>query len=197
MTPTTSQPVTYGHDASLARFSVVRYQAMIETGILTPDDHVELLENWVVLKMPKSPIHDGTLDLVGGALRQRLLPGWLLRVQSAIALDDSQPEPDFSLVRGGTRDYLGLHPGPADIALLIEVAHSSIQRDQRDKARLYARAGIAVYWIINLDARRVEVHEQPSGPTAAPGYGQVRNYHVGDELPLPVGGTVPVAELLP
>jgi hypothetical protein len=59
MTPTTI-PVTYGDAASLARFSLARYQKMIETGILTSEDKVELLENYVVLKMPRNPPHDGT-----------------------------------------------------------------------------------------------------------------------------------------
>jgi Uma2 family endonuclease len=197
MTPTMTLAATYMADASIQRFSVRRYQAMIDSGILTPEDHVELLENLVVLKLPKSPMHDGTIDLAGAALRPRLLPGWILRIQQAIALVDSQPEPDFAVVRGDVRAYLGRHPGPDDIALLIEVAHSSILRDQRDKARIYARAGIAVYWIINLADNVIEVYEQPSGPTASPGYGSARRYRAGDDVPLPFGGSIPAAELLP
>ncbi len=197
MTPTTGQPVTYGHDASIARFSVKRYQAMIETGILTPDDHVELLENWVVLKMPRSPEHDSTIQQMMRPLIRVIPAGFDLRIQSAIALDDSQPEPDHAVVRGRAADYRTRHPRPGDIALLIEVAHSSILRDQRDKARLYARAGIAVYWIVNLPDCRIEVHEQPSGPTAAPAYASVRYFVPGDDVPLPFGGTLPAAELLP
>ena len=59
----TAQPVTYGDSASLAKFSVSRYQRMIESGILTVDDKVELLENYVVLKMPRNPPHDGTIQI--------------------------------------------------------------------------------------------------------------------------------------
>jgi hypothetical protein len=77
----TAQPVTYGHDASIARFSVARYQRMIETGTLTPEDKVELLENYVVLEMPRNPRHDGTIDLVQAALTRRIPAGWLVRVQ--------------------------------------------------------------------------------------------------------------------
>lgn len=62
MTPTTAQPVTYGLDASIARFYVARYQKMIETGIFTTEDKVELLENYVVLKMPRNPSHDRTIQ---------------------------------------------------------------------------------------------------------------------------------------
>src|SRR3954471_23743553 len=106
MTPTAATPVTYGLDASMARFSVQRYQRMIEVGILTAEDKVELLENYVVLKMPRNPPHDGTIDLVKAALPGRMPPGWMLRIQQTIVLADSQPEPDFALVRGTPRSYL-------------------------------------------------------------------------------------------
>src|SRR5213075_1168122 len=97
---TTATPVTYGHDASIARFSVTRYQRMVEAGILTADDKVELLENYVVLKMPRNPPHDSTIQQTMEKLFPRRPAGWGLRVQSAIVLSDSQPEPDIAFVRG-------------------------------------------------------------------------------------------------
>src|SRR4029077_18524794 len=100
---TMAQPVTYGQDAAMARFSVARYQRMIEAGILTAEDKVELLENYVVLKMPKNPPHTGTTNPVKAALPPSLPAGWFLRVQQAVALSDSQPEPDFAIVRGNAR----------------------------------------------------------------------------------------------
>jgi Uma2 family endonuclease len=200
MTPTAT-PVTYGHDASLARWSVARYQKMIETGILTSEDKVELLENYVVLKMPRNPPHDGTMDLVKAAASEYIPAGWLLRSQQTVVLPDSQPEPDFSIVRGTPRTYLGRHPGPADVGLIIEVADSSLLRDQRDKTRIYARGGIVCYWIVNLVDRRIEVYCQPSGPTAVPAYGSFQVYQPGDVIPFVLdgsaAGTVAVADLLP
>src|SRR6266699_2669605 len=139
MTPTTAQPITYGHDAALARFSVARYQRMIEAGILTPEDKVELLENYVVLKMPRNPRHDSTIQRMLEKLFPRRPAGWSLRVQSAVTLPDSQPEPDFAFVRGSAADYETRHPGPGDVGLVIEVADSSLLRDQQDKTRIYAR----------------------------------------------------------
>src|SRR6266566_9743284 len=109
MTPTVT-PVTYGRDASIARFSVARYQKMIEAGILTADDKVELLENYVVLKMPRNPPHDSTIQRMLEKLFSRRPAGWGLRVQSAITLSDSQPEPDFAFVRGSAADYEHRHP---------------------------------------------------------------------------------------
>jgi Uma2 family endonuclease len=200
MTPTAT-PVTYGRDAAIARFSVARYQRMIEVGILTPEDRVELLENYVVLKMPRNPPHDSTLQRMLRPLLRSLPPAWDLRIQSAVALPDSQPEPDFALVRGSSADYENRHPGPADVGVVIEVADASLLRDQRDKTRIYARAGILCYWIVNLVDRRIEVYSQPSGPAAVPAYGAFQTYQPGDALPLVLAGTavgtVPANELLP
>jgi Uma2 family endonuclease len=196
-----SQSVTYGHDASIARFSVARYQRMIETGILTPDDKVELLENYLVLKMPRNPPHDGTIDLLKAALPGRVPAGWLLRFQQTLVLSDSQPEPDFAIVRGAPRTYLARHPGAADTGLVIEVADSSLLRDRADKTRIYARDGIACYWIVNLVDQQIEVYTQPSGATPMATYGALQTYHLGAAVPLVLDGntvgTIPVADLLP
>lgn len=200
MTPTAT-PVTYGLDASIACFSVARYQRMIESGILTSEDKVELLESYLVLKMPHNPPHDGTLDLVKAAIPARIPSGWLYRIQQTIVLSDSQPEPDFALVRGTPRTYLTRHPGPADVGLILEVADSSPLRDQRDKTRIYARAAISIYWIVNLVDRRIEVYTQPTGPTVVPTYAASQLYHSGDTVPLVLdgstAGTVSVDDLLP
>jgi len=193
--------MTYGHDDSAARFSIARYQRMIEVGILTPDDAVELLENYVVLKMPRNPPHDSALQRMLRPLMRPLPAAWDIRVLSAIALTDSQPEPDFALVRGSAADYECRYPRAADVGLVIEVADSSLPCDQRDKTRIYARAGIPCYWIVNLVDQRIEVYSRPSGPTTVPTYQSLQIYQPGDDLPIvlddvPVG-TVPAAELLP
>jgi Uma2 family endonuclease len=195
-----TQP-TFLNAASIPRFTVARYQRMIENGDLTPDDKVELLENYVVLKVAKNPPHDGTIDLVKAALGAALPPGWMLRVQQAIELSDSQPEPDVGVVRGNPRSFLTRHPTPADVGLVVEVADSSLLRDQRDKTRIYARAAVACYWIVNLVDGRVEVYTNPSGPTATPSYAAAVAYSAGDAVPLVLDGVqvaaVPVADLLP
>ena len=201
MSTGTVQPVTYGLDASFPRFSVARYQRMIEAGILTTEDRVELLENYVVLKMPGNPPHDGTIQAISKRVGRRLPAGWDYRVQSSIVLSDSQPEPDIAVVRGNEVAYLSRHPTAADTGFVIEVADSSLLRDQRDKTRIYARAGIPVYWIINLVDRRVEVYTQPTGPVAVPAYGAFQTFQPGDSVPLVLDGTtagsVPAADLLP
>jgi Uma2 family endonuclease len=143
------------------RLSVEQYHQMIQLGILTDDDPVELLEGWLVYKMPKNPTHRITTKLTRDALDQILPPGWYVDTQEAITLSDSEPEPDVVIVRGATQDYLDRHPTAQDIALVIEVADSTLERDRTSKKRLYARAGIPIYWIINLVDRAIEIYTQP------------------------------------
>jgi hypothetical protein len=174
---------------------------MIEAGILTPEDRVELLENLVVRKAHRTPAHDGTIDLLRAALPGRVPAGWRLRIQQTLVLSDSQPEPDFAIVKGTPRTYLARHPGAADTGLVIEVADSSLLRDRADKTLIYARDGIASFWIIDLVDQHIEVYTQPSGATAMAAYGALHTYHRSDAVPLVLdgntAGTVPVAELLP
>jgi Uma2 family endonuclease len=200
-TGTAPLPTTYRCDASIAKFSVAKYQRMIEQNIVTADDRVELLENYVVLKMPSNPPHAGTIQAITKRIGRRIPAGWEPRGQLDIELPDSQPEPDLAVCRGDETTYFARHPVPADIGLLVEVANSSLLRDQRDKARIYARAGIVIYWIVNLVDRRIEVHTDPSGPTADPKYATIQHLLPGDSVPLVLDGTVvatiPVADLLP
>jgi Uma2 family endonuclease len=196
-----SQPVTYGQEASWARFSVARYQKMIEAGILDTNDKVELLEEYVVLKMPKNPSHDGTIMLVQRILFRNTPAGWGIRTQSSLELSDSQPEPDFAIVRGDDRDYMNRHPTSDDLGIVVEVANTSLLRDSKDKARIYARAGIPIYWIIDVTNGQIVTHFKPSGPTEAPAYADVRTIRPPDSVPFVLDGvtvaTIPASDLLP
>jgi Uma2 family endonuclease len=196
-----SAPLTYGRDPSHPKFTVARFQRMMETGAFTPDDKVELLENHLVLKTPINPTHDGTADFVKAVLLTSVPRGWLVRIQQAIVLPDSQPEPDFAIVRGTSASYLTRYPEAADTGILIEVAEASLLRDQRDKARIYARAKIAEYWIVNLSDWRLEVYSRPTGPIEAPAYQADQSYTAGESLPLMLDGqtvaNIAVADMLP
>ena len=107
----------------------------------------------------------------------------------------------MAIVRGDEATYLTRHPNAGDIGVLIEVAESSLLRDQRDKSRIYARAGIAVYWIVNLSDRRIEVHSAPTGSTEAPEFMASQSYDSGESVPLSLAGSeplsIPVDDLLP
>lgn len=185
----------------ILRLSVEQYHAMIQVGILSDDDPVELLEGWLVFKMPKNPPHRATNRLVRIALESILPAGWYVDSQEPITLFNSEPEPDIVVVRGDTRQYLDRHPGAEDIAMVVEVSDKTLQRDRTIKKRIYARAGIAIYWIVNLVESRVEVYDRPSGNTAQPDYNRMLTYDRSFSIPVILEaveiGAIDVDSILP
>jgi Uma2 family endonuclease len=161
---------------------------MVRRGILTDDDPVELLQGLLVTKMPKNPPHRIATGLLREALRSLCPPGWYVDSQEPITTNDSEPEPDVAVIRGETKDYSDRHPGPGDVALVAEVADATLERDRTVKKSAYGRAGIAVYWIVNLVDRRIEVYSEPAGPDSPVGYRQHRQYGVADEVPVVIAG---------
>jgi hypothetical protein len=132
----------------------------------------------------------------------RLLPiGWHVRSQEPVTLADSEPEPDVAVARGEITDYRRRHPSPQETALVIEVSDVTLRRDRGTKKRIYARARIPIYWVINLIDVRIEVYTNPSGPARQPDYRTQQYYGPGDEIPVWLGdeeiGRVSVRELLP
>jgi Uma2 family endonuclease len=157
-TPIITEP--YG----LRRFTLEEYHRLGEVGVLSEGDRVELLDGLILEKMIHSPLHDATVSMVESNLREYVADGELLRIQSSIETESSQPEPDVAIVAGPPRRYLQHHPRGDEIRLVIEVADSSLERD-RQKAAIYAAAGIPEYWIINLRSSVVEQHREPIGGT--------------------------------
>lgn len=104
------------------------------------------------------------------ALDKLGITGFFVHSQNPVTTRDSEPEPDLAIVRGKPRDYLGGNPDPKKTPLVIEVADSSLALDRRWKKRIYARARVPVYWIVNLIDRQVEIYTGPSGPKKQPDY---------------------------
>jgi Uma2 family endonuclease len=185
---------------SLYRFTVEQFQRMVDGGVLTTRDRVELLEGWIVEKMTQNPPHAVSLDKAHNVIGPALPSGWYLREQKPIVTPDSQPEPDLAVVRGPEERYLQGHPGAADIAVLIEVAEASLEEDREYKGRLYARAHITCYWIINLRESLVEVYTKPRAGKS-PAFRQRRDYSIRDAVPLVIEGQevaqIAVRDLLP
>jgi len=177
------------------------YARLIETTILRSGDKVELLGGHLCVSERQNSPHATAIALGQEALQKALGPGWSVRVQLPIALDDeSEPEPDLAVVSGGPRDYSADHPSRP--ALVIEIADWSLTLDRERKGSLYARARLPEYWIVNLVGRALEVYRD-AGPDPAALYGWAyrsvqtlgANQHV---TPLAVPSTaIPVADLLP
>jgi Uma2 family endonuclease len=196
-----TEPESAVPDVPIYRLTVAQYHAMAEAGILNEDDPVELLEGWLVQKMTKKPPHVVATGLVRHALEQLLPSGWYVAVHDPISMADSDPEPDVAVIRGEIRDYRDRHPGPQDVALVVEVADTSLHTDRGTKKRVYARAGIPTYWIANLVEGKFGVYTDPTGPAEAPDYRQHREYGPADTIPVVLGGaevgSLAVRELLP
>lgn len=201
MTPLVSPLPIQATAAGMRRFTVAEYHRLIDVGILTEMDNLELLDGYLVHKPRHSAPHDASMHLAHDALAVALSQGWRLRIQSAVTLPESEPEPDIAMVRGDARSYTAHHPRPDDIGLLIEVSDATLAADRLDKGRIYARANIACYWIVNLVNRQVEVYTQPSGPINVPAYAQHATFRPGDAVPLILDSaavaTIPVNDMLP
>ncbi len=185
---------------AVSRFTVDDYHKLVENGVLTANHRIELIHGWLVTKMTLNPPHSYAVGAVTDALHALQIPKTTVRVQQPITMTDSEPEPDVVLASGSRTDYKSRHPEPAEVVLLVEVADSSLREDQTTKLELYAGAKVAVYWIVNLADRRVEVYAQPRGGKN-PTYKQQTNYGPDDAIPVVVDGkqvgTVAVKELLP
>jgi Uma2 family endonuclease len=180
------------------RLTVAQYHTLRATGVLVPDDEVELLRGYLVLKYPRSPEHYAACVATRSALAA-LLPDETVRVRCRLTLTDSEPDPDVLVVRpGGTA---GERVGAGQVSLVIEVADRDLEVARLDKVYMYARDGVPVYWIVNVVDGQVEVYEQPTGTSPSPTYGTQRLFRPGDAVPVVLDGatvgTIPVADLLP
>jgi len=145
----------------------LEYERLIEIGVFRAGEPVELLGGQLIVSEPQGSAHYTAVLLVEEALRAALGPGWLVRTQGPIALDDeSEPEPDIAAVPGRARDYSRAHP--VRPVLVVEVADTSLAHDREYKGSLYARARVDDYWIVNLIERVLEVYRQPIPDSSAP-----------------------------
>jgi|SRR5687768_6156985 len=179
----------------------VEYDRLVEADVFGPEDRIELFDGRMIFKEPQYSPHATAIQLVQRTLTIALGPGWSIRPQMPVALDDvSEPEPDVSVVPGDPRDYRDAHPERP--VLIVEVAQSRLRFDRRQKGSLYARAQVADYWIVNIPDRRLEVYRDPRPDAAAPfGWGYGTTLALGpDERVAPLAApaaSVTVADLLP
>src|SRR5262249_53193341 len=144
-----AQPVSHPVPRRFAADEVLR---MVEAGILREDEPIELVEGELVVVPPQGPTHSAVVADLDARLHEVYTGAYHVRAQLPVAgTDDSLPEPDFAIVRGAPRDYVERHPTGADTILVIEVARTSQAFDRR-KASTYARAGVPVYWLIDIVA---------------------------------------------
>ncbi len=170
--------------------TVEDYERMVDAGILGEDDRVELLNGQLSEKAPLSPEHAGIAQWLATLLIRGIADDVAtVRMQLPVRLPPhSEPEPDIAIVPA--RSYVHEHPGEA--LLVIEIAVSSRRLDLGAKAEIYAAAGVAEYWVIDIPGRAVHVHGSPSDS----GYGACERVTSGSlRPPVPAAPEVDVDAL--
>ncbi len=186
--------------ARLRRFTVDEYHTMIKAGIFGDYEPGELLEGLILWKFrPMTPRE----CFPQHAFRQLELnrTDWHVHINPAITLDDSEPEPDAAILRGRMEDHDKRFPGAAAVGVVVEFADASLAFDREVKGRVYARAGIPEYWIVNVAENQIEIFTLPDPTRNPPAYRSTRVLVKGDSVPLTLDGNlvanIPVGDLLP
>lgn len=152
---------------------------MAAAGLFGEDDRVELVEGEVIDMAPIGSRHAACVDRLTRLLVSRLGERAIVRVQSPVRMGDlSEPQPDVAVLAPRGDFYAAAHPGPADVLVVVEVADSTLGWDRGVKVPLYARAGMAEAWVVDLAAEAVEVSRSP-GPD---GYAEMRRAGRGEWL---------------
>jgi Uma2 family endonuclease len=147
-------------------WTVEEYYRMVETGILAPDERVELIEGEVISMASKKPPHVLVSELSSEYLRELLADAAYIRRQDPVHLNDlSEPEPDIAVVFPPLRRYFDHHPSPEEIFLIVEVADATLQFDLKRKAAAYAKSEIQDYWVVDVNKNQVYIFREPVAGT--------------------------------
>jgi len=145
-------------------FTIIEFHKMAETGILTKNDRVELIQGEIIPMAPIGPFHAACVNTLTRMLIQRVPPDVIVHIQNPLRLDThTEVYPDLALLRPRLDQYKNTIPEPADVLLLIEVADTTLYRDQHEKLPHYAQVGIPEVWLIDVTNKTVIVHREPSG----------------------------------
>jgi Uma2 family endonuclease len=184
---------------SIYRITVDQYEAMVASGVFGGHERLHLVDGILVIKMTNQPPHVIACELTRDALLRIVPAGWRVMTEAPVRIPDyNEPEPDVTVARGNARDavYRRRHPEPRDIALIVEVAHATLEDDLK-LAHTYAVAGIPVYWVLNLVDQQVVVFSDP-GPA---GYRSTEHLAIGHAVPLVIDGNlvdrIAVADIMP
>jgi Uma2 family endonuclease len=194
---------TLSHPALVSRpqrrFSVEEYLRLMEVGILTKHDKVELINGRIIEKISRNPPRDSAINGVTRILFESIGDCCAIRVHSSIQLSSSVPEAEIAVVCGPHSRYDHSNPTAADVLLVVEICDST--HDQGEMASTYARDGIPLYWIVNLIDRRLEVYTDPTGPDHFSTYRQRKDIPINGTITLALPGlkkfTIKVQEFFP
>ena len=160
--------------------TVDEFERMVDAGVFAPDRRLELIDGEIVDMSPIGSAHQACVNRLNVVFSPLAVAGRaVVQVQGAIrASEVSQPQPDIALVRPRDDFYAGGHPGPDDLLLVVEVADSSVRFDRWTKLPVYAKAGVAETWVVDLNGGVVDVATDPSEQ----GYGRLVQAAPGDSV---------------
>ncbi len=145
-------------------FSVADYYKMLETGLLSERDRVELIHGEIIRMSPIGSKHARYVNIIANFIKEELGKQVITSVQNPIRLSRfSEPEPDIAILKRSDDFYADGHPTPKDVYFLVEVADTSVGYDFDVKLPLYAAAGIAEVWILDVNAQQITQHSQADG----------------------------------
>jgi Uma2 family endonuclease len=145
-------------------FTVAEYERMGQFGIFSKDERVELVCGEIIDMSPIGERHAACVARLTQAIALLIQRRAILWVQNPIRLNDhSEPQPDTAVLKPRADFYGQSLPAPEDVLLLIEVSDTTLEYDRQIKLPLYARAGVAEVWIVNLTDEQIETYRDPSG----------------------------------
>jgi Uma2 family endonuclease len=149
---------------NLKSWTVQDYHRMNELEIINPNERTELIAGQITIMVAKGTPHVLALRVLASELESLLVNQPIfVSTQDPIHLDDfSEPEPDLAIIKGNMFDYADRHPQPADIYLVVEVASATLKQDCEIKDKLYAKASIADYWVIDIPNHQVHIFRDPT-----------------------------------
>jgi Uma2 family endonuclease len=194
-----------GPFAHVGQITVAEFHRMIDDGVFDTEEkeRCELIEGWIVPKACQSPGHCYVREMLADWFRARELPpGWMYSQVTTVVTTDSHPDPDGCVVRDEWMAKPCRYPRADEVVIVMEVADVSLDFDRTIKQRVYARAGIPVYWLVNLVDQQIEVYTNAESPAGGePHYRTRTDYRPGQQVPLVIAGTavgsVAVSDLLP
>ena len=194
MTVTTTNTPTGLHAPGFYSWTAARFEQLYRTGILG-EDRVELLLGQIATISPLGDLHNTCMYNLEHYLIPRLLPKYDYWIEKSVNLgEDNLPQPDFCVIKNFKVEGVRPKPTVEEIFVVIEVADSSLEKDQNLKSVVYAQAGIREYWIANLVDRQLEVYTEP---TSAGKYRLRRLYEHDAVLSHDLLGTVDLGEVFP
>ncbi len=165
---------------------------MIEAGVFPEEARVYLREGRIVQEMAKTKAHSVLGSLIASVLIRALPPDWCVFPEGEFEMDESNTRlPDLSVVRGADpREYLreGRRLHASDIALVVEIAVTSLARDLGPNLRRYAQSMIPAYWVADVCGKQLVVHTEPRITNGQCEYGRVLKVVAGHRVPLVLDG---------